>query len=298
MPAHSIESLLFATTFLVTAACGSSSDTGTSAGAGSKQTGSTIAGCAGQTLPPASDYGAQGPFPTTVVNNTGADGNYTIYRPETLGEKGFKHPIAMWGNGIGTTPAIYPGLLSSIASNGFVIVASNSTGVNAQLMTAGLDWLVAQNSTAGEYEGKLNPTCLVSIGYSLGGGGAVNAGSHADVVTTISFHGLTGASGSLHGPLLLFTSTTDTFVTAAQFVDPTFAASTVQTFYATLTAAGDPNNYGHLLVLGNADPERTPAVAWLRFWVYGDEGARKYFYGDDCVLCKDPWQTPQRKNWP
>ena len=39
-------------------------------------------------------------------------------------------------------------------------------------------------------------------------------------------------------------------------------------------------------------------VAWLRLWVYNDQGARKYFYGDDCVLCKAPWAMPQRKNWP
>jgi hypothetical protein len=31
--------------------------------------------------------------------------------------------------------------------------------------------------------------------------------------------------------------------------------------------------------------------------VYGDRGARKYFYGDDCILCQDPWLDPRRKNW-
>jgi hypothetical protein len=39
-------------------------------------------------------------------------------------------------------------------------------------------------------------------------------------------------------------------------------------------------------------------VAWLRYWIYGDQGARKYFFGDDCVLCTDPWTGTQRKNWP
>jgi hypothetical protein len=33
-------------------------------------------------------------------------------------------------------------------------------------------------------------------------------------------------------------------------------------------------------------------------WVYGDENAKKFFYGDDCILCKAPWTNPQRKNWP
>lgn len=267
-------------------------DTGGTAGAGGATTSSS--GC-GQTLPAITDYGAMGPFPTTTVNNSGPDGNYTVIRPTTLGQNGFKHPLATWGNGITTTPALYPVLLSTIASQGIVVVASNSTSVTAQLMTAGLDWLVAQNAAAGDFQGKLDTKCLISIGYSLGGGAAVNTGSHADVVTTVSFHGLTGASNALHGPLLLFTSTQDTFVSAAQFVTPTFNQSTVQTFYATLTGAGDA---GHLTPINDAGPERAPAIAWLRLWVYGDQDAKKYFYGDDCILCKDPWTNPQRKNWP
>ncbi len=250
-------------------------------------------GCEGQSLPPTTDYGAMGPYATIRVDNTGPDGNYTIYRPETLGENGVKHPPATWGNGITTTPVNYIGLLGTIASHGFVIVASNSTTVSAPLMTAGLDWLLQQNDTAGDYEGKLATSCAVSIGYSLGGGAAVNAGKHPNVITTVAFHGLTGDSATLHGPLLLYTGTGDTFVSAAQFVDPTFNASTVQTFYATLTG---PNS-GHLRPLNDAGEERAPTVAWLRLWVYDDQDARSYFYGDDCILCQDPWTNPQRKNW-
>jgi hypothetical protein len=251
-------------------------------------------GC-GQTLPAVTDYGAMGPFPTTTVNNTGPDGMFTVIRPKTLGDNGFKHPPTTWGNGITTTPSLYPGLLNGIASHGFVIVASNSSSVTAQMMTAGLDWLVQQNDKAGDYQGKLDTKCLISIGYSLGGGAAVTTGGHADVIATVSFHGLTGAAGALHGPLLLFTSTMDDFVSAAGFVDPTFKMSSVQTFYATLTGAGDG---GHLTPIGDAGVERAPAIAWLRLWAYGDQGARKYFDGADCLLCKTPWGNPQRKNWP
>jgi hypothetical protein len=249
-----------------------------------------------------------GPFPSTVVNSTGPDGNYTIYRPTTLGANGFKHPVATWGNGITTTPAYYPGLLGTIASHGFVIIASNSTSVTAQLMTTGLDWMVQQNGASGDYQGKLNPTCLVTIGYSLGGGAAVDSGSHANVVVTASMHGVTGASNALHGPLLLLTSQTDTFVVPATFVTPTFNASVVPTFYGTLSSSADPNNEGHLIPVDGAlsliEPagpntdERAAMVAWLRYWVYGDQGAKAYFFGDGCTLCKDPWTMPQRKNWP
>ena len=246
----------------------------------------------GQTLPPVSDYGAKGPLRSITVNNTGPNGQYTMFRPQTLGENGFKHPPATWGNGITTTPATYPGLLGTIASHGFVIIASNSTNVTAQLMTAWARLALPQNNAAGEFQGKLAPSCAVSIGYSLGGGAAVTTGSHASVVTTVSFHGLQGAAERLHGPLLLFTSTGDTFVSAAQFVTPTYNRSTVQTFYATLTGGS------HLTPIGDAADERAPAVAWLRLWVFNDQAARKYFDGADCILCKAPWTNPQRKNWP
>src|SRR5260221_2988116 len=196
-------------------------------------------GCAGETMPPVTDYGANGPYPSTTINNTGPDGMYTVFRPTTLGASGFKHPIATWGNGITTTPSLYPGLLGAIASHGFVIVASNSTSVTAQLMTTGLDWMIAQNGTAGDYQGKLNPACLVTIGYSLGGGAAVGTGAHKDVVATVSMHGGTGASHALHGPLLLFPSTKDTFGTPSGFVTPPFNLSTVQPSSAPLAGAGD-----------------------------------------------------------
>jgi hypothetical protein len=143
-----------------------------------------------------------------------------------------------------------------------------------------------------DYQGKIDTHCLVAIGYSLGGGAAVGAGAHANIVTTVSFHGVTGNSAALKTPLLLFTSQTDNFVTASGFVTPTFQASAAQTFYATLTTAGDPSNLGHLLpvsILDPNDPEYAPAIAWLRLWVYGDQGGRDYFYGSDANLCKAPW---------
>ncbi len=167
--------------------------------------------------------------------------------------------------------------------------------VTAADMTGGLDWMVQQNTATGSYQGKLDTSCLVTIGYSLGGGAAVTSGSHANVVTTVSFHGVQGSSNTLHAPLLLFTSTTDTFVTASGFVTPTYNASVVQTFYATLTAAGDPSNAGHLLPVSSTDPEYAPAIAWLRLWVYGDQGAKSYFWGSSATLCQSPWTCESKE---
>ncbi|HVU03401.1 MAG TPA: dienelactone hydrolase family protein [Polyangiaceae bacterium] len=279
---------------------GPSGGTTGSGGGGGVGGGGTIAdgqSCTGFSLTPVSDYGARGPFAVKVVTGTGPSGQYTLFRPETLGDGGFVHPPMTWGNGITTTPDLYTELLSTFASHGFVVIASNSTNVTADLMTSGLDWLVAQNTTAGEFQGKLAPKCAVTVGYSLGGGAAVNAASHDGVVATVSFHGLQGASELAKGPVILFTSTADGFVTKAGYVQPCYDRSTVQpTILATLQVNAPADFAGHLYPLGGAGDERAPAVAWLRYWVYGDQGARSYFYGTDCKLCQAPWTDIQRKN--
>jgi hypothetical protein len=288
---------------------GSGSGSGSSPGNGSTAPPDGSAGDAGaesspgachETLPAMSDYSKNGPFATTEVDNTGPSGSYTVVQPMPLGQNGFKHPIATWGNGITTTPSDYPTLLAAFASNGFVVIASNSTSVTTQDMTDGLDWMIQQDTQSGPYQGMLDTTCLVAIGYSLGGGAAVGAGAHANIVTTVSFHGVTGNSAALKTPLLLFTSTTDTFVTASGFVTPTFDASTVKTFYATLTAAGDPSDLGHLLPVSlledsTGGPERAPAQAWLRWWVYGDQGGSHYFDGASATLCQSPWTCQSKE---
>jgi len=254
-------------------------------------------GC-GQTLPPVTDYGANGPFATTTINGTGPDGQYTMVRPTTLGDGGFLHPIATWGNGITTTPANYPGLLGAIASHGFVIIASNSSNVTAQLMTDGLDWLIAQNDAAGDLQGKLDTDCAVTIGYSLGGGASVGSGAHPAVVATVSWHGLQGPAENLHAPLFLMTSTNDGFVTKSGYVQPCYdRSSVVPTVMATLEVPGAAADFfGHLIPMGDAGDERAPGIAWLRMWVYGDADAEAWFYGSDCKLCGSPWTDIQRKN--
>jgi hypothetical protein len=79
-----------------------------------------------------------------TIDNTGPDGGYTVVQPTTLGANGFNYPIASWGNGITTTPALYPTLLNRIASNGLVVVASNSSTVTEADMAGGLQWMISR----------------------------------------------------------------------------------------------------------------------------------------------------------
>ncbi len=71
----------------------SGSSGGVSSSGGASGGGKGTAGC-GETLAPLSDYTQNGPFGTTTINNSGPDGGYTVVQPSTLGQNGFKHPIA------------------------------------------------------------------------------------------------------------------------------------------------------------------------------------------------------------
>jgi dienelactone hydrolase len=283
-------------------AAGSPGGAGGAAVAGAGGVGGGVGGGAGGSpLAPVTDYAAPGPFKTSTQAGTGPDGTYTVIRPATLGESGFLHAPVTFGPGTGMEVSQLSGLLQRIASHGFVIVARQLTGgpgdpVTLMRMTAGLDWLIAQNSVAGSvFEGKLDVKRAVAMGYSVGGTGAVEVGAHQAIATVVSIHGHQ-AKAALHSPLLLIGGTDDVMGDDRSWLAPTYDDSQVQTFFGTVIGA----NHGYIQGTVNGVPGgvETPAmIAWLRYWIYNDQGAKKYFYGDDCVMCREPWTDPKRKNW-
>jgi dienelactone hydrolase len=250
----------------------------------------------GSPLPPITDYSKEGPFKTTVVSNSGPAGKHMIIRPEPLGENGFLHAPIIFGPGINSQISMYTKLLTNFASHGFVVVGCNTLtggpndpGNNAAMLD-GLNWILDQNSKQGSiYKGKLAVDRAVTMGYSVGGTAAVDIGGHAAVATVVSIHGHI-SNAKLHGTLLQTTGTKDNVGRPMQ--QQTFDKSQVQTFLGTVTGA----DHGYIMQ-NNGGAQRPAIVAWLRYWIYNDTGARHYFYGDDCVLCTAPWENPQRKNW-
>lgn len=252
-------------------------------------------------LPPVSDYSAMGPFQVTTQTNTGPDGSYTIIRPRALGENGFLHAPIIFGPGTGMEVSQMSNLLQRIASHGFVIISRQLTGgpgdaVTRQRMTNGLDWLIARNTVAGSpYQGKLLVDKAVAMGYSVGGTGSIEIGGHPAIATVVAIHGHS-ATGDLHSPVLMLGGTQDVMSDGRSWMAPSYEASKVQTFFGTVQGA----NHGYIQgsVNGVQGGVETPAIiAWLRYWIYNDQGAKHYFYGNDCVMCAAPWTNPQRKNW-
>ncbi len=282
------------------AASGAGSGGAPTAGEGGSG-GSVGGGAGGSPLAPVTDYSAPGPFKTSTQAGTGPDGTYTVIRPATLGEKGFLHAPITFGPGTGMEVSQLSGLLERFASHGFVVIGRQLTGgprdaVTRMRMTAGLDWIIAQNSVAGSvFEGKLDVKRAVAMGYSVGGTGAVEIGGHEAIATVVSIHGHQ-AKGDLRGPLLLIGGTDDVMGDDRSWLAPTYEDSQVQTFFGTVVGA----NHGYIQGTVNGVPGgvETPAmIAWLRYWIYNDQDAKKYFYGDDCVMCSSPWTDPKRKNW-
>ncbi len=253
----------------------------------------------GSPLPAITDYSAVGPFATTTDKNVGPSQGYTVFRPQTLGANGFLHAPIIFGPGINMQATQLSPLLTRFASHGFVVISVNvltggpNDAGNRTKMLDGLNWILAQNTTAGTYQGKLDVKHAISMGYSVGGTAAVEVGGHEAVATTVSIHGHI-ATAALHGPMLQTSGTGDTVGLPMQ--QKTFDMSQVQTFLGTVMGAD--HGYIQTTVSGVPGGVEEPAiVAWLRYWIYNDAGGRRYFYGDDCVMCKAPWVNPQRKNW-
>jgi hypothetical protein len=274
---------------------GTASDAGATSAGGSGGSAGSAGATTGPTLPPITNYADKGPFSTKVEPNVGPGSKYTVFRPEPLGANGFLHAPIIFGPGIGQAVTVHTTMLTNFASHGFVVVGTPvlnggpGDAANLKSLQDGLDWIVQQNGMPGTYQGKLWVDRAVSMGFSVGGTSAVQLGGDPHVFTVVSIHGHK-ATAALHGPLLQTTGTLDTVGMPLQ--QQTYDASQVQTFLATLVGANHP-----YIEKDGGGNERPAIVAWLRYWIYGDAGAKPYFYGNDCTLCVAPWQNPQRKNW-
>ena len=220
----------------------------------------------------------------------------TIFRPETLTGKS---PIVLWGNGTGQTPARYAQMLNQLATNGFVVAAANTTNPgDATQMLACLDYLTAQNGTAGSlYEGKLDLTRVGASGHSQGGGGAIMAGRDARIKTTapimpytIGLRYVDGAQALQHGPMFMLSGGNDTIAVPARNQHPVFDTANVPIFWATLVGAS------HLVPMQpDSGPYRPVMIAWFRYQLMGDAAAGRLFVGPMCGLCTASDWTVQRK---
>ena len=183
-------------------------------------------------------------------------------------------------------------MLTHLASHGFVTICVNSIGggpgdpANVKAMQDGLEWLIAQNTESGSmYEGKLAVDRAIASGYSIGATASTELSNHPAIMTVVSIHGH-NTMGDPHGPIWLTTGTDDVID------DNRATLKTLTEAPAIMTALP----IGHLDVpteIGANGRYIAPITAWLRYWVNGDQGAKDFFFGDNCKVCSDPWITPE-----
>lgn len=261
-------------------------------------------GCSDASWPTA-DPAAPGPF--TVVTETevgplageGEDGEpvpFTLFRPETLGEDGRCHPIITWGNGTGSTPALYGVLLRHLASHGFLVIGSDSPNVargEPPPMVVGAEWLIEQNGDAASpFYQKVDTRNVGATGHSQGGM-ATSAAGNDPVVTTIAPLCGAGRPNNLSGPAFFMCGGLDDVV-SCDGIETAFHSAEVPAVFANFLM-GDHANWLSFGGSMSVKPVEAAVTAWMRVHLMGDTALRAWFYGDTCGLCEDDsWQIARK----
>jgi hypothetical protein len=233
-----------------------------------------------------STYAARGTWAVSSATVSDSAGSYVVYYPINLGSGGVDHPIVTWGNGTNATPSQYTGILTQLASWGFVAIASTSTatGSGAQVLDAA-EYLVTQNGTSGSiFYGNLDTAHVGAAGHSQGASGALNAAVSSngliDTVVTnalpnpiwVSAEHVTDFS-QLTQSVFLTSGTSDTFISTASGNAGYYDQVTGGAARARLKGAG------HNTIQGTGGGFLGYITAWFRYTLVGDTTARGAFAG-------------------
>jgi len=225
---------------------------------------------------------------------------HVVYRPADLAPFPGKDtlPLMVWGNGgCAINSTRYAGFLTTIASHGFVVMATAAqpdvTRATADHLRAAIAWAETENTRAGSpLSGKIALDRIAVMGQSCGGFMSLELGADPRVDTIGVFN--SGAQGDaagtvakLHGPVLLINGHERDFLMASS--EATFdAIQKLPAFY------GARKNAGHTATVDHPGGGEfaNVAVNWLRWQFKGDKQAGRMFVGKDCDLCTNPnWVT-------
>lgn len=255
---------------------------------------------------PTADPSKAGPYKTVTQNDVGPEAGqpldggaatrFTMFRPSNLAEVELCHPLITWGNGTGSTPAMYGTLLRNFASHGFVVIASNNPNVargNPAPMIVGVTWVLQQNDDpSSELYHRIDTTHIGATGHSQGAMATAQASGDSHITTSIPIEGAS-AQRNLHGPAMFFCGGQDTVVGCSGAQSALAAVTTLPAMFAELNAVDHGSWMSRGSTLSAAD---TAFTAWMRVHLMGDTDLRSWFYGASCKLCTDSAWTIDRKN--
>jgi dienelactone hydrolase len=242
-----------------------------------------------------------GPYKVESGPAFGSPG-HVVYHPADLTPFPGKDtlPVVVWGNGgCAINSNRYAGFLTTIASHGFVVLATAAQPgaaagrATADNLRAAIAWAETENTRTGSpLAGKIALDKLAVMGQSCGGFMALELGADPRVDTIGVFN--SGAQGDaagtvakLHGPVLLINGHERDFLMASS--EATFdAVQRLPAFY------GARRNAGHTATVDHPGGGEWANVAsnWARWQLKGNKEAGKMFVGKDCSLCTNAnWVT-------
>lgn len=242
-----------------------------------------------EVLPPVDSVDGNGPFSTTIEQNTGPNGDGWVVRPSDLGKDGIEHPIYLWGPGGGTGPAEYEDMLERWASHGFLIYSTVSTGDGTEMIAA-MDWLEEENERADSpYFEKLDTGRIAAGGHSMGSVTTFAAAPDPRLATTVhvaggSFDG--NGPSNLHAPAIYLCGENDTLATGNCERD--YENTDEVPVFFTIMAGVD-----HISATREG---QSAMIAWLRWHLAEENQRRSMFLDPDCEFCTGKWMS-QSKNW-
>lgn len=216
-------------------------------------------------------------------------------------------PIVTWGNGTGSGPATYEGLLRHLASWGFAVIDSARPNVGdgrPQLDAAA--WLVAQDTTPGSpFEGRIATDRIGAAGTSQGAVGTINAATawpdSAGVVCIAPDalpapgDGKLGYDASLvRVPMFLIGGTRDKLISPLHVNVAAFDATPADLPAMRAMRRGA----GHTEIEGDGGGDRGYLTAWLRCQLAADPFAALAFLGGPAAeVARNPgWANVEAKN--
>jgi hypothetical protein len=259
-----------------------------------------------------------GPYQVTSEPAFGTPG-YLVFHPMNLDAFPKKDtlPVMAWGNGgCAIDGTRYSGFLTTIASHGFLVLATvpqegaGRRQATADDMRGAISWAEKENARTGSaLKGKIALDKVAVMGQSCGGFLSIALGADPRVKTIGVFNsGVQASSGAgsqskggsvqptsedlpkLHGPVLLINGHEPDFMMAQSLA--TFEMiNHVPAFY------GARHNAGHTATVFHPGGGEFANVAsnWLSWTLKGDKKAAKMFTGKNCSLCTNSnWDVKQK----